>query len=134
SPKTFILFTHMFSSSPPVRCGTCFMPVPLYRLPHTRDAEYLNVLHWVADYRACDTLQMHCTTGERFGESQLGRVDSALSRQGRALAAELAAALDRPVYYNLFKARGRNRKTELARKCPSCGRKWHLREPWHGLF
>lgn len=132
--SSFILFTHLFASTSPVRCGTCFMPVPLYRLPCTRDTEHLDILQWAADYRACDTLQMHCTTGERFGERQLGRHDSSLSRQGRALAAGLAAALGVPVYYNLFRARGRARRTELARRCPSCGRDWRLDVRWHDLF
>jgi predicted nucleic acid-binding Zn ribbon protein len=80
--KNLILYTNYLLSGTPVRCGACFAPVPLYQLPHTQGEEHLNVLHWASDYRACDTLQMHCTTGERFSEFQLYRHDSSLSRQG----------------------------------------------------
>jgi predicted nucleic acid-binding Zn ribbon protein len=132
--QSLILFTSYLSKASPVRCGTCFLPVPLYRLPYTHDFEHLNILQWAADYRACDTLQAHCTTGERFGESQLGRHDSALSRQGRAIASALAATTSLPTYYYLFKARGRTRAHELKRTCPACGGPWLLREPWHGQF
>lgn len=132
--ESLILFTNIYSRTSPVRCGTCFMPVPLYRLPHTHDFEHLNILHWAADYRACDTLQMHCTTGERFAEAQLFRHDSSLSRNGRAVATKLAAATGLPVYYFLFKARGRSRAHELRRRCPECGDAWLLPERWHNNF
>jgi predicted nucleic acid-binding Zn ribbon protein len=62
-------FTHYLSSVSPVRCLDCFGIVPLYRLPPVHDHEHLVLLQWAADYRACDTLQMHCTTDERFAES-----------------------------------------------------------------
>jgi len=131
---SLILFTNLLSKASPVRCGTCFMPVPLYQLPHTQDLEHLNILQWAADYRACDTLQMHCTTGERFGEGQLASHDGSLSRQGRAIASALANRTGVPVYYYLFKARGRTRATELKRTCPSCRGEWRLPEPWHRQF
>ena len=108
--------------------------MPLYRLPHVRDHEHLDLLNWADDYRACDTLQMHCTVGERFGEGQLYRHDGALGRLGRGLAARLAAAIGRPVYYFLHKARGRSRDAELARACPSCEGEWRVDRRLHGLF
>jgi predicted nucleic acid-binding Zn ribbon protein len=131
---SLVLYTSMFSKASPLRCGACFLPVPLYRLPFSHDLEHLDVLHWAADYRACDTLQMHCTTGERFAEAQLALHDSALSRDGRAIATKLAAALGLPVYYFLHKARGRSRKVELERACPQCGSPWLLAERWHDHF
>ncbi len=134
SPSALVLFTHYLSTLPPVRCLDCFRPVPLYRLPYPHDEEHLGILHWAADYRACDTLQMHCTTGERFGEVQLYRHDSSLNREGRDLAKQLEALTGKPVYYWLFKARGRSREAELARKCPSCGGRWRLKEPLFKLF
>src|SRR5687767_3395807 len=69
--SSLVLFTNYLSKQPPMRCGDCFRPVPLYELPHVHDHEHLGILHWAADYQACDTLQMHCTTGERFAEAQL---------------------------------------------------------------
>jgi len=133
-PPSYILFTTYLHRDSPLRCGGCFGPVPLYRVPPIRGGEHLVVLQWASDYRACDTLQMHTSTGERFGEGQLARHDSSLSRNGRGLAADLTAATHVPVYYNLFKSRGRTAKTEQARLCPSCGGTWRLGEPWHRLF
>lgn len=134
SPSALVLFTHYLSSAPPVRCLDCFRPVPLYRLPHFHDAEHLGLLQWAADYRACDTLQMHCTTGERFGEGQLYRHDSSLSRNGRDICARLEAVLRRPVYYWLRKVRSRSRQEELARRCPACGGAWRLEQRLFSLF
>lgn len=131
--SALVLFTHYVSVDPPVRCLDCFGAVPLYRLPHVHDHEHLELLHWAADYRACDTLQMHCTTGERFGERQLSDHDSSLSRNGRALAAKLEARSGTPVFYYLHKMRSRGRVAELARLCPSCNGPWRLQHPVHAF-
>lgn len=131
---SLVLFTNYLSRTSPVRCGTCFDPVALYRLPFTRDEEHLDVLQWAADYRACDTLQMHCTTGERFAEEQLSKHDSSLSKNGREIARALSDLLKIPVYYYLLKSRGRTRAAELERRCPSCEVSWRLDKPWHDLF
>jgi len=131
SRTAFLLYTHYLSQAPPVRCLDCFDPVPLYRLPYLHDQEHLVLLHWAADYRACDTLQMHCTTGERFGEEQLSRHDSSLSRNGRDLCARLEHRTALPVYYFLHKTRGRDRESELERRCPSCGSEWRLEKRLH---
>lgn len=131
SSSALVLFTHYLTDTPPVRCLDCFQPVPLYRLPQIQDEEHLGFLQWAADYQACDTLQMHCTTGERFGEAQLSRHDSQLSRNGRDLCTRLERAMGTPVYYFLFKMRSRGRKSELARKCPSCGADWRLTQQLH---
>jgi predicted nucleic acid-binding Zn ribbon protein len=132
--SSLVMFTTYLSKGSPVRCGDCFGPVPLYELPPTHDHEHLNILQWSADYRACDTLQMHCTTGERFGERQLGAHDSSLSRNGRGIAAALSALTDIPVYYCLFRARGSTVARERRRLCPSCGGTWLLNAKWHDLF
>lgn len=133
SPSS-ILFTTYSQLESPLRCGACFLPVPLYLVPHTHDEEYCDVLSWVADYRACDSLQMHCTVGERFGEQQLLRLGSALSRQGLEICRALEGKTGRKVYYYLHKSRGRSPGTERRRRCPGCGGDWLLEEPWHGLF
>ena len=130
---SLVLFTNYLSRTSPVRCGTCFDPVALYRLPFTHDEEHLDVLQWAADYRACDTLQMHCTTGERFAEEQLARHDSSLSMQGREITRALSGLLKVPVYYYLLKSRGRSRGVELGRRCPSCTGSWRLDKPWHDI-
>lgn len=128
-----VLFTHYMTRLPPVRCLDCFAPVALYRLPHLTNEEYLDFLHWAADYRACDTLQMHCATGERFGEQQLARHDSSLSRNGRALCAKLERATETPVYYFLHKIRSRGRESEFSRRCPSCDSAWRLKRGVHAF-
>jgi len=132
--SSLILFTHYMSLEPPLWCGDCFAPVPLYQIPSISGGEYLDILQWEADYKACDTLQMHCTTGERFGERQLGSHDSSLSSNGLAICEAISKSTGLPTYYYLLKIRGRSKKQELARKCPSCGEAWLLTEPLHDLF
>lgn len=132
--SSLVLFTNYCSKGSPVRCGDCFGPVPLYELPHTWDHEHLNVLQWADDYRACDTLQMHCTTGERFGEQQMSRLDSSLSQNGREIAKKMAELTEIPVYYYLAKGRGSTLKHEKNRRCPSCDGEWLLEHGWHDLF
>lgn len=134
SPSSaFVLFTHYLSFDPPVRCLDCFGIVPLYRLPYAHDREPLAILQWAADYRACDTLQMHCTTGERFGERQLSEHDSSLSKNGRDLATELERRAGTPVFYYIHKMRSRGRPAELTRLCPSCNSPWLLERSTHGF-
>ena len=36
----FILFTHLFEVHSPVKCGDCFHPVPLYRLPRPKNGGF----------------------------------------------------------------------------------------------
>lgn len=131
---SFILFTNYITFESPVRCGDCFNPVPLYQIPTGNREEHFDVVSWQADYKACDTLQMHCTVGERFAEQQLYRHDSALSRVGRELCEAIAVRTGKPTYYWLHKSRGQTKDEELRRRCPSCNSEWLLPEPWHGLF
>lgn len=131
---SYILFTSYVDLESPVRCGGCFLPVPLYLMPHLRDGEYCDVLSWVSNYRACDTLQMGCTVGERFGEQQMLRLESALSREGLEICRAWEGMTGRKIYYYLHKSRGRTLGTEQRRRCPSCGGEWLLEEPWHRVF
>jgi len=133
SRSALTFFTSYLSLDPPVRCLDCFGFVPLYELPYVHDHEHLILLQWAADYRACDTLQMHCTTGERFGERQLAEHDSSLSKNGRRLAADVERLSGTPVYYYLHKMRSRGLPSELARKCPSCNAPWRLEQSVHGF-
>ena len=126
-----VLFTTYMSEAPPLRCLACFHVVPLYRIPHIHDDEHLCILHWEADYQACDTLQMHCTTGERFGEDQLADHDSSLSRNGRDICEKLEAIMGIPIYYYLHRMKGRSLEEERGRPCPSCHQPWKLSERTH---
>ena len=131
---SLILFTNYLTFESPVRCGDCFNPVPLYRIPTCSSGEHLDILHWRADYKACDTLQMHCTVGERFAEQQLYRHDSSLSERGREICHELAKRTGQSTHYYLHKSRGRSTADERRRRCPNCEEDWLLAEAWHGLF
>ncbi|MCA9522337.1 MAG: DUF2310 family Zn-ribbon-containing protein [Myxococcales bacterium] len=129
-----LLYTDFLSLEPPVRCLDCFHPVALYRLPRPESGEHLGLLGWQTDYQACDTLQMHTMTGERFGERQLGQLQSALSRHGRGIASTLSEAMSVPVYYYLHRSRARSLRAELSRLCPGCGAAWRLTSPLHERF
>ena len=131
---SYVLFTTYGNQESPVRCGACFLPVPLYLLPYIRGEEHYDIISWVSDYRACDSLQLGCTVGERFGEQQMFRLGSALSQEGLEICRALEGKTGRKVYYYLHKSRGRTLGTEQRRRCPSCGGEWLLEESWHRMF
>ncbi len=133
APDDYILYTDYLTLESPLRCGRCFDPVPLYHVPPTYDdSEFYNVKTWESDYQACDTLQMNCHTGERFGIKEMSEADSSLSRRGRGLCAAIEQGTGKPVYYYLFRyVRRTTREKEEARRCPVCGGAWFLDEPWH---
>lgn len=130
----YILYTTYLTLETPIRCGDCFGNIPLYRLPATSGGEYADIISWESDYKACDTLQMNCNTGERFGVLQLSGHKSTLSKQGMDICNRITLSTGKPVYYYLLKPTGKGMKAELSRKCPSCGGEWLLQEPLHGLF
>jgi len=121
-----------------LRCGDCFGAVPLYRIPsccfvahgELHDA----LMSWKSDYQACDTLQMHCSTGERFGLRGMGQFDSSLSKRGRELCGVVSEAMNAPTYYYLHRYYGKSARQERARKCPSCDGDWLLEEKLHDKF
>ncbi len=133
SPDEYILFTNYLTVESPLRCGECFNPVALYHVPPSYDdSEFYNVRTWEANYQACDTLQMNCSTGEQFGIREMSEVNSSLSRRGRDLCAAIERGTGRPVYYYLFRYVKRTTvEKEEARRCPLCGGEWLLKEPWH---
>ena len=133
-PKSYILFTTFLHLDPPLRCMHCIGTVPLYRLPRPKTGEHSELLSWESNYQACDSLQMNCTVGERFGAHQMSDPTSSLSQSGLAVCKEIERLTGRPVYYYLFRDSTRSRLAELRRKCPSCGGTWLLKKPLHGKF
>jgi predicted nucleic acid-binding Zn ribbon protein len=129
--RSLIMYTHYLSTESPLRCGDCFMPVPLYQVPITHDHERFDWRAWMTGYQACDRLQMGCAVGERYHENQLYKVDSELTKVGLGLRAKLAQLSKRPVYYFLYKARGVSKAKEYERPCPACAKPWRLAKPWH---
>lgn len=130
---SLILFTTFLTVGSPLRCGFCLGMVPLYRIPPTDRCEYSSIISWEATYKACDTLQIGCGTGERFGERQLQDFESPLSREGRKLCSRIEEVTGTPTYYYLYKFRGRSLRLERVRKCPNCGHRWLLKEPRYKL-
>lgn len=133
-PSGLYLFTTFLHREPPVRCIRCSGPVPLYRLSHSASGEHSGLLSWESNYQACDTLQMNCTVGERFGTHQMSDPTSTLSQSGLAVCKKLEGLTGRPAYYYLFRDSARSHAAELRRKCPSCGGAWLLKKPLHGKF
>lgn len=131
-----ILFTTFLHDEPAVRCGACFGPVSLYRLPATDVAvgSFQNLLFWVDAYQSLDELFIGSRAGERLAHAQLSRHDSELSKDGREVAAALEKKTHRPVYCFLSKYFGKSEATEQRRACPSCGGRWLLDEPLHRMF
>lgn len=130
----YILYTTYISLESPIRCGDCFGVVPLYQVPAASSGEYADIRTWESDYKACDTLQMNCSTGEHFGILQLSRYESGLSKRGIDICNRISASTGTPTYYYLLKATGQGKKAEENRKCPSCGAEWLLHESLHEVF
>jgi predicted nucleic acid-binding Zn ribbon protein len=133
-PGSLILFTTYLEIQSPVRCGDCFLPVPLYRLPRFMSGEFVEVITWASAYKSCDSLFMGSSTGERFGYREMSRVNSSLSLRGREICKHFELGTGKPTYYYLHRYYGRSRSVEAARKCPGCERQWLLKQKWHSLF
>jgi len=128
------LFTTFLHTEPPLRCVRCYGTVPIYRLPRIKSEEHSELLSWECNYKACDTLQMHCTVGERFGERQMADLDSSLTRSGLTVCREIERLTGQPAYYYLHRGYTRSPSLEMKRKCPGCAGLWRLRKPLHGKF
>ena len=132
--RGFLLFTTFLHTEPPLRCLHCNGTVPLYRLPRSKTGEHSELLSWEGNYKACDTLQMNCTVGEKFGERQMSDLSSSLSRSGLTVCREIERRTGQPVYYYLYRGDTRRPSMEVRRICPSCGGLWQLKKPLHGKF
>lgn len=129
--NSYILYTTYISLESPLRCGNCFRPIPLYKIPPTDGEEFYNLICWQSDYSSCDALQMNCGTLERAATREMSRQDSSLSKQGLEICQAITTATTIPTYYYLYRNGGRSKKQELQRKCPSCGGEWLLNEQFH---
>jgi predicted nucleic acid-binding Zn ribbon protein len=136
-PEALFLFATFLHVEPPVWCMDCNRVVPLYRLPRSKSSkaeEYSALLAWQSNYQACDSLQINCTVGERFGERQMSDLTSSLTVSGLNICKELERQTGLHVYYYLFRSNSRSRRAEAARRCPNCGGEWRLNAPLHGKF
>ena len=129
--QSFVLQTNYLMLAPPLHCGNCWLPVPLYRIPPTKEDEYYDIICWQSDYQSCDRLQMNCSTLERAAMRQIARLDSKLSRFGLAICSHIYELTSVPTYYYLHRYAARSRKQEERRLCPCCSGEWLLADPWH---
>lgn len=130
----YILYTYCLSSESPLRCGNCFGTVPLYRIPKTHYDGYFNILTWEWDYKACDTLELHSTVGEKFALKQKEDLDSPLTELGLNVCSTIERGTKKKVFYHLFKGLNKNYASDRKRRGPGCGGRWHLKDPVHGHF
>jgi len=133
--KFFIVFTNYLTLESCIRSGDTFKPIPFYKLPKTNEDEYFDLICWQSDYKSCDSLQMGCQTGDRFGTKEISNVNSSLTKRGFKICKQLSENVKKPFYYYLYKNHGRSIKSENLRDCPICGNKhWKLENSLHGLF
>lgn len=118
----FLLFASRSGEAPPVRCGDCFLAVPLYRLPYaTNEDEHASLISWEREYQACEDLWFGGVAGEGFAYRQISSLKSKLTKFGRALCADLESKTGRPFYYPLFLYR-----RHQSPRCPGCRAPWEL--------
>ncbi|MCL1910946.1 MAG: Zn-ribbon-containing protein [Leptospirales bacterium] len=123
----YILYTDYLTLEPPLRCGNCFGVIPLYKIPKTYDDEYYDILSWETQYQSCDTLQMNCCVGEKFGTKQMSDYNSDLTKCGIDICSKIKTLTGKNVYYYLYRyVYNPIMKKEINRKCPSCGGDWIL--------
>jgi len=133
SPASYILYTNYVLLESPVRCGDCYGTIPLYKLPLGISGEYGDIITWESDYKACDTVQMNCSTGERFATNQMSKLGSSLAKRGLEICNSYYKLTKKPMYYYLYHPSGRGKKSEMKGKCPSCNGEWLLKERLYGF-
>jgi predicted nucleic acid-binding Zn ribbon protein len=128
-----MLRTNYLEMDSPLRCGDCFQPVPLYRIPTSESGELYELLGWETDYKACDTLYMNSATGEDFGLREMTAIDSSLAERGREICRWIEKATGTPTYYFLFRYLSVEEVIgEDDYLCPACGGAWKLQEKLRG--
>lgn len=132
-PAWYVLITDSLSVESPLRCGQHYLPVPLYRIPHTdhRGDNYQDILSWQRISKDCDEIEIESGPGERFAIRQISDVASPLSLVGRKVCGRIEKVSGVPTYYYLSRGQGRSAASERKRPCPSCGGKWLLEVPVH---
>lgn len=132
--STYFLITNFLSIQSPVKCFDCNLPVPLYWFPRFSSSNFSDIFRWQSEYKACDSLQMNCGLGERFGINQMSKLNSGLSKTGLEICQTIQDLTNKPCYYYLYRYNGKSLKKENERKCPSCGSEWLLKKPFQNFF
>jgi predicted nucleic acid-binding Zn ribbon protein len=128
SPSGYYLFTGwLHSQTPPVRCIDCNDAVPLYRLTSASRDDHYDVLSWSGAYEAIDRLWFESGFAEKLAQHQLTQHNSALSTEGRELAARYERETGSPFY--LFLRSLEQVEPEVERRCPACDGNWRVEDP-----
>jgi len=131
--KFYILTTDFLTINSPIICGSCFKPVPLYKIPKYDNEGYYKILKWQDNYQSCSMLDINSTVGERWALKQLSDAGSQLSKEGIEISRRIEEITNVPVYYFLFNYK-RHKGNELLWPCPGCNNKWDLKEPLYDFY
>ena len=129
-----ILYTHFLNNYGPLDCGTCFKPIPLYRLSKLDQTLRQEILAWENNYISCDNLQIFCTVGEKWATKQMSDPKSELSKQGIEICAKIKELTGIPTYYYLYNYRKIKIEKDKKRTCLSCGSPWILEQRLGKLY
>lgn len=132
TPSFQLLYTTYVDSSSPLYDGDKLQSMPLYRLGDEPELTE-KIIRWQESWQACDQLQMNGGVLEQQALAEISEAESELSKQGRALCAEIEQVGKIPTFYYLYRL-GCDEETEYNRQCPSCGGNWKLKEPLHEIF
>jgi predicted nucleic acid-binding Zn ribbon protein len=129
---SFIMYTSDIIIESPLRCGDCFSPVPLYRIPSTYDDEYQDVINWQSDYDSCDRLWLSSGPLEKSAHRQLLLVNSSLHKSGLRIRHRIEFSTKTPTYYHLLHDSANDKVAD--NRCPKCKKPWKLEQWWLGRF
>lgn len=129
-----ILFTHFLNNAGPIDCGTCFKPIPLYKLTELSQELRQEILCWEQSYQSCDKLQIHCAVGEKWATKQMSDHNSELSIEGIEICQKIQIITKVPTYYYLYNYRKIKIENDKKRPCPSCSGEWLLEKQLSSLY
>lgn len=127
------LFTHLCDREPHVHRGDNGFVIPYFTLPLT-DREKDNIYCWGGQYRELDALWIASDELEIPAYKILAEPDSQLSFNGLECCETIEKATDIPTYYYLMRYFGRDAEDEKKRRCPCCGKSWHVKQPDNSPF
>jgi predicted nucleic acid-binding Zn ribbon protein len=131
----YLLIADHAAIDSPIKCGTCFDVVPLYKLPAYYEHGYAPILAWETNYQAVDTLQIDGEVGEEWATEQMSNPNSELSIQGRGVCAGIEQKTGINTYYYLHNTKENTAEQELDSVCPACQIPWLLTTPLaNGIF
>ena len=126
--SAYVQHTNFLALESPLICLDCGQTVPLYRISKLFPNAIQDLIYWQSNYKSCDQLQVSCWALEKQAINEMSKWSSDLSKQGMGIAKRITKATGVPTYYYLYRGSAKSLKSELARKCPKCKRKWRLKK------